>query len=171
MCIRDSWWIRNSGIATVSELWYNYLTRNLHGLFCKIRSNLLWAMLPDLNKCMYVCTFRLIWIRWERRFADISWLTCARHRRTTVDVILLRKQCRLAYSYLRGCGGAGRGDEGTASVKVLNSTCCAELGRRTDRTVASPGFVARRGKDWSYLVGHSRRHGELQCRVQQLCDA
>jgi len=23
-------------------------------------------------------------------------------------------------------------------------------------TVASPGFVARRGKDWNYVMGHSR---------------
>jgi len=33
--------------------------------------------------------------------------------------------------------------------------------------VASPGFVARRGKDGNYAMG---THGELQGRVQQLLD-
>ena len=33
--------------------------------------------------------------------------------------------------------------------------------------MASPGFVARRGKDGNYVMGI---HGELQGRVQQLLD-
>jgi len=38
---------------------------------------------------------------------------------------------------------------------------------KCQRTVASPGFVARRGKDGNYVMGH---HEELQGRVQQLLD-
>jgi len=34
-------------------------------------------------------------------------------------------------------------------------------------SVASPGFVARRGKDGNYVMG---THGGLQVRVQQLLD-
>jgi len=33
--------------------------------------------------------------------------------------------------------------------------------------VATPGIVARRGKDGKYVTGH---HGELQGRVQKLLD-
>jgi len=54
-------------------------------------------------------------------------------------------------------------------MTVTVKTCERKKNLRTSeiRKVASPGFVARRGKDENYVMG---THGGLHGRVQQLTD-
>ena len=69
--------------------------------------------------------------------SDCAWSRCSkRHRRFCVNAATVRPS--------RGL------------FRVRYYTAHADIGERTAGSVASPGFVARRGKDWNYVMGHPR---------------